>query len=200
MKKTITLMLLLAMAGSANADLVLKSERNIRFCPGVFTKSGESITYLYSDLKDKNDVTIYSPDFLVDKTFSPVLPEFQEGSFTEEATVILTGMNVVPEDQYGNKNYSMSAQWEASSQEEMLNKLGSLYTAFTDPMGNPACYPGYTSFKYSNIFGRQYPTSWYALIDGMVYNIYTYDAFYTLAYDEESAVWTRTSEDIRILE
>ena len=101
MKKIATLMLLLAIAGSANADLVLKGT-DIEVCPGVLTKSGESVAYS----QNGGVAYIYSPDFLVDKTIT--VPGGQYISFTEEATVIPTGVTVVPEDQYGNKNYSMS--------------------------------------------------------------------------------------------
>ena len=212
MKKIASLMLLLAMASSANADLVLKTEEDsLRFCPGVFSTNGASIAYSISKIsrgKVGGDITIYNQDFLVEKTFSSVTSEYQTVSFTEEATVIPTGVTVVPEDQYGNKNYSMHARWEASSQEEMINKLKEEYswytfTEFTDVFGNPACYyendfMSY-SFAYENIFEKKYPYSWYALIEGMVYEFsvsYYNDNFYTLAYDEESAVWTRTSENI----
>ncbi len=108
----------------------------------------------------------------------------------------------MPENEWGVQNYYTSYEFDASSQEEMISKLLSNYnwdtfTPFTDAMGNPACYRENASFRYSNIFGKQYPESWYALIDGKVYGVNTYDPFYSLAYDEASAVWTRTSEDIQ---
>ena len=198
MKKITTLMLLLALAGSAKADLVLKAKGSIDVCPGLFTTSGNSVVHSIND----NVVTIYTSDFLVDKTFTCVKSEYQWGSVIEVATVTPTGLNIVPDNIYGSKNYYTSYMFEASSGGEMINKMkeydpsGTLFL-FTDPMGNFACYfyEGY-SFKYENLFGKKYPTSWYALIDGYVYCINTYDSFYTLAYNEESAVWTRISEDI----
>ena len=200
MKKTISMMLLLAMAGSAKSDLVLKTKGYFDVCPGLFTTSGNSVVHSIND--NDNVVTIYTSDFLVDKTFTCVKSEYQTGSVTEVATVTPTGLNIVPDDIYGSKNYYTSYMFEASSQEDMINKVkeynpsGTLFL-FTDPMGNFACYfyESY-SFKYENLFGKKYPTSWYALIDGYVYRINTYDRFYTLAYNEESAVWTRISEDI----
>ena len=199
MKKSITLMLLLAIAGSANARIVLKSEGRIYVCPKELNTSGKSIVYTQGD----GEVTVYTPDFLVDKTFRVPVQEYQDGNVTEEATVKLTHMNVVPEDLWGFENYyKSSAYWidGASSQEEMISKVqseyGGNYIAFTDAMGNPACYRQNGSFKYPSIFGEQYPTEWYALIDGTVFEISTNSYFYTLGYDEASAVWTRTSEDI----
>lgn len=203
MKKSITLMLLFVMAISANAGLVLQTKGSIYVCPKVFNTSGKSVVY---SINGDESVTIYTPDFLVDKTIIPPVQEYLSGSFTEEATVKATGVNVVPSivyyEGYVSNNYSSYYQFEASSQEDMITKLKEnnfydTFTAFTDPMGNPACYnDSYASFKYENVFGKQYPTSWYALIDGKVYSISTYDDFYQLAYDEKSAVWTRTSENI----
>ena len=201
MKKTISMMLLLAMAGSTKAGLVLKTEGHIDFCPGLFTTSGQTVV---CSISDDNEVTIYTQDFLVDRTFTCVGQE-QSGSFTEEATITPTGLKAVPEiiyeSGYSYKNYSSYSMFEARSQEEMIEKLkeNNSYTtfiAFTDPMGNPACYDNYASFKYENIFGKQYPTSWYALIEGTVYSVSTYDSFYTIEYDEENAVWTRTSDNV----
>lgn len=202
MKKSVTFMLLLAIAGSANAGIVLQSEKRIYVCPKELTTSGKSIVYTHGD----GEVTVYTPDFLVDKTFKVPVQEYQTGSFEEEATVKLTHLNAVPTESWGETNYDMYDRFPASSQEEMISELqseyGGHYTAFTDPMGNPACYNQYTSydFKYQSIFGEQYPTEWYALIDGIVYRIYTYSDFYTPGYDEASAVWTRTSEDISTYE
>ncbi len=65
MKKHFTLMMLLAIAGSASAELVLKTTSKIRICPNVLTTSGKSIVYT----EDNGVVTVYTPDFLVDKTF-----------------------------------------------------------------------------------------------------------------------------------
>lgn len=214
MKKFATLMLLLAIAGSAHADLVLKtekrSEKDLNVVPNALTTSGKTVFYTLSlsSGEGKGDVTVFSPDNgFAPKTFNIGEVEYQSGSYMEEAVVKPTGVNIVPQSQYGGKNYSMSSSVgsygigtvSASSQEEMIDKLTSLkeqtFTAFTDYFGNPACY-GNTSFVLENLFGKQYPTSWYALIDGMIYSISTYSNFYTFAYDEESAVWTRTSESI----
>lgn len=193
-------MLLLAMAGSTHAELVLKNTNRFSVVPNVFTTSGKTVFYSGgSETGDKTggEVIVYSPDDFTPKTFRIGVAEYQIGSYEEEAIVTLTGMNVFPESVDGRKNYDAYSRWEASSQEEMIDKLGSsYYVAFTDPMGNPACYYVWGSFMYKNIFGEQYPSSWYALIDGMVYQISTYNDFYSPAYDEESAVWTRTSEDI----
>jgi len=198
-------MLLLSIAGSANADLVLKTKgrkKDFNVVPNALTTSSKTVFYtlsLYGG-EGNGDVTVFSPDNgFAPKTFNIDEVKYQSGSYIEESVVTLTGVNIVPEDESGNKNYSASSLWEASSQEEMINKLGSSYVAFTDPMGNPSCYYNDywgSYFKYHNIFGKEYPTQWYALIDGMVYQIYTYASFYSLAYDEESAVWTRTSESI----
>lgn len=152
--------------------------------------------------ESKSNATIFSSDFLVDKTFALVKSEYRYGSVTEQATVTPTGLIAVPESSYGSMNYSVYNWIAASSQEEMINKMkeynpsGTLFL-FTDPMGNFACYfyESY-SFKYENLFGKRYPTSWYALIDGYICNINTYDSFYTIAYDEENVEWTRTSENI----
>lgn len=213
MKKFATLMLLLAIAGSAHADLVLKTEKggknDFNVVPNALTTSGKTVFYTLriSSGEGKGDVTVFSPDNgFAPKTFNIGEVEYQSGSYMEEAVVKLTGVNIVPQSQYGGNNYSMSSsvgEWgigtvSASSQEEMIDKLTSLkeqtFTAFTDYFGNPACY-GNTSFVLENLFGKQYPSSWYALIDGMIYSISTYSNFYTFAYDEESAVWTRTSEE-----
>lgn len=198
MKKKLTLMMLLAIAGSASAELVLKTTSEFRVCPNVLTTSGKSIVYTVSN----DEVKVYTPDFLVDKTFKIPEQEYQVGRIMEETKVTLTGVNAVPENEWGVQNYYTYYEFDASSQEEMISKLLSNYswdtfTTFTDAMGNPACYRESASFKYSNIFGKQYPESWYALIDGKVYGVNTYDPFYSLAYNEASAVWTRTSEDIQ---
>lgn len=204
MKKSITLMLLFVMAISANAGLMLQTKGSLYVCPKVFNTSGKSVVYSFN--RDEG-VTIYTPDFLVDKTIIPPVQEYLSGGFTEEATVKATGVNVVPSvvyyDDFVSNNYYSNLCFDASSQEDMITKLNEnygnyyMFTAFTDPLGNPACYSdSYASFKYANLFGKQYPEEWYALIDGGVYRIYTYDSFYQLAYDEKSAVWTRTSENI----
>lgn len=206
MKKFATLMLLLAIAGGAHADLVLKTEKggkhDFNVVPNALTTSGKTVFYTLSisSGEGNGDATVFSPDNgFAPKTFNIGEVEYQRGWYTEEAIVTLTGMNFVPEDERGYPNYSATSLWEASSQEEMIDKLTSLkeqtFTAFTDYFGNPACY-GNTSFVLENLFGKQYPTSWYALIDGMIYSISTYSNSYTFAYDEESAVWTRTSESI----
>lgn len=196
MRKFTTIIMLLAVVGSANADFVLKVKSGegprIRAVPKEFSINGQAIAFT----EDDGEVTVYTSDFLIDRKFRIHTEEYESGGFIEVATVTITGMNFVPEKENGSKNYSAYPEWEASSQEEMINKLGSSYSAFTDPMGNPGCYYNYSTFKFENIFGKQYPTSWYALIDGMVYSIYTYDYFYSLAYDEDSAVWTRISENI----
>lgn len=203
MKKTITIMLLLMMAGSVSADLVLKEKRGLYVCPNVLTKSGKGVVYAFD--YEKNEITIYSSDFFVDKTIRVPVQEYQSGSFTEEAIVTITGVNVVPETEYGSKNYStyrFHVGFEAESQEDMINKLeeyvgyGYTFTAFTDPLGNPACYSEESSFYCESLFGKQYPERWYALIEGMIYEISTYSDFYTPVYNEESAVWTRTEETI----
>ena len=200
MKKTITLMMLFAMVSSANADLVLNTKGNLYVCPGMFTTDGKAI--VYSMNRNDNTVTIYTPDFLVDKSFTPVNSGFQQGYVTDVATVTPTGVNVTPEGQYW-KNYSIYVIFGGTnSQEEMINILkeqspSSTLVLFTDPMGNFACYYyESTSYKYENLFGKKYPTSWYALVDGQVCSIETYDRFYTIAYNEESVVWTRTQEDL----
>ena len=198
MKKIITLISLLIMAGSISADIVLKTKERLKCCPGMITKSGEAVVYQYSG----NEITVYSLDFLVDRSFTPVKTEYQSGTVVEEAIVTPTGLSPTPENQYGGKNYSTYLEWAASSQDEMINKLReqspySTLIVFTDAMGNPACYDyGNSSFKYENLFGKKYPTTWYALIDGYVYRVDTYDSFYTVIYDEENAVWTRKSEKL----
>lgn len=198
MKKSITFMLLLIMAGSVSADLVLKAKGGIGGCPSMFTRSGQPIVFSV----DNDVVTVYTQDFLVDRTFTVVTHEHQYGRVTETATVTPTGLNAVPETEYGNTNYSETREWAASSQDDMVVKLKELFPngtliIFTDPMGNFACrnYDS-DSFMYMDLFGKKYPTVWYALIDGYVYSIHTYDSFYALAYDEGSVVWTRTGEDI----
>lgn len=194
-------MLLLAIAGSTSADLVKKVEggygTEVSLCPGMFTSSGKTVVYTYG--WSTGEVTLYTSDFEVDRTFTVPAGQYTSRSFTEKATVTPTGMNVVPTNTYGYDNY-YSYTWDsADSQEDMINKLtqynGYSYTAFTDPMGNPACYRNDGTFKYENLFGKQYPTEWYALIDGSVKVISTYDAFYTLAYDESTAVWEVTQEE-----
>lgn len=196
MKKTLTFMLLLAIAGSTSADLVKKIEGGsgyVSLCPGMFTTSGKTIVYTCSST---GEVTLYTPDLEVDRNFT--LPGYTERIFTEQVTVTPTGMNVVPTSSYGSDNYYSYTLFSADSQEDMINKLAQYRyscTVFTDPMGNPACYRNDGTFKYENLFGKQYPTAWYALIDGEVKNIITNDAFYTLAYDESTAVWEVTQEE-----
>lgn len=198
MKKIITVVLLLVIVGSVRADFVLKTNGTINICPGIFTESGASVVYT----EDDNSITIYDENFLVEKTFTAVSHEYQSGSVVEEAIVTPTGLDAIPESMYGGKNYDSRREWEANSQEEMINKLReqspySTLIVFTDAMGNPACYNFDNGmFKYENLFGKKYPTRWYALIDGYVYSINTYDSFYTITYDEASAVWTRKSENI----
>lgn len=194
-------MLLLAIAGSTSADLVKKVEggngTEVSLCPGMLTSGGKTVVYTYD--KSTGEVTLYTPDFEVDRTFT-VPGQYTSRSFTEQATVTPTGMNVVPTNTYGYGNYYIYIiTLLADSQEDMINKLtqyeGYSCTAFTDPMGNPACYRNDGTFKYENLFGKQYPTEWYALIDGSVKFISTSDAFYTLAYDESTAVWEVTQEE-----
>lgn len=195
MKKSITLMLLLMMTGSASADLVLKTEGRLSVVPKVLTTSGKSVFYSY-DSYEPQEVTVYSPDNFEPKTFNLITTEYQSGEYTEEATVTVTGVNVV----LSGGTYYKSSQFEADSQEAMINNLNSYwttYTAFTDPLGNPACYSESGSFFCESLFGKKYPTQWYALIEGMVYGIYTYSGFYTPVYNEESAVWTKTSENMQ---
>lgn len=198
MKNTITFVMLFAMAVSMHADLVLKTKGFIEFCPSIFTISGTPVAYSFSE----NKATIYTSDFLVDRTFILVKSEYQYGSFTEQATVTPTGLIALPESSYDGKNYSVNKWIVANSQEEMISKIKENYPSttwflFTDPMGNFACY-NYDSYsyKYENLFGKKYPTSWFALIDGYICSISTYDSFYTIAYDDENVEWTRTSEDI----
>ena len=206
MKKTLTFMLLLAIAGSASADLVKKVEGGgdieVSLCPGMLTTSGKTIVYTYNS--STGEVTLYTPNLEVDRTFTMPRQEYTSRSFTEQTTVTPTGMNVVPTTYYGSNNYSSYYLFSAGSQEDMISKLaaqyGYSYTAFTDPMGNPACYRNDGSFKYENMFGKQYPTEWFALIDGEVKRISTYNAFYTLAYDESTAVWEVTQEETNIYE
>ena len=201
MKKTITLMLLLAMASSTSADLVKKVEGGggitVSLCPGMLTTSGKAIVYTYNE--SSGEVTLYSPDFEVDRTFTVPRQEYTSRSFTEQVTVTPTGMNVTPTSSDGYNNYYTSYELPADSQEDMINKLaeryGYSYTAFTDPMDNPACYRNDGSFKYENLFGKQYPTEWYALINGRVSRVSTFDAFYTIAYDESTAAWEVTQEE-----
>lgn len=201
MKKTITLMMLFAIAGSAKSDLVKKIEGgnsiNVSLCPGMLTKSGKAIVYTYNE--SSGEVTLYTPDFEVDRTFAVPMQEYTSRSFTEQATVTPTGMNIVPTNSSGYNNYYTNYQFSADSQEDMISKLAEQYgyscTAFIDPMDNPACYRNDGPFKYENVFGKKYPTEWYALIDGIVYQVYTRDAFYTLAYDESTAVWEVTQEE-----
>lgn len=211
MKKTITLMLLLAIAGSANADLVLqKMESSISVCPSLFSADGFSVAY--SCDYSTGDIIIYDQDFHVNKSFTCVTSECQSGNVTEEATVIPTGVKVATTYYaFGNQynNYDTEPLWEAHSQEEMVSKLNELYpnetfTTFTDYFGNPACFNNSADFAFENFFGKKYPRKWYALIDGMAYIISTYDqgmygnpGFYSsVTYDEESAVWIRTSENL----
>ena len=198
MKKTLTFMLLLAIAGSTSADLVKKVEGGsgyVSLCPGMFTTSGKTIVYTYN--VNTGEVTLYTPDFEVDRTFTMPVQECTIRYFTEQTTVTPTGMNVVP-----TGNYYSYTMFSADSQEDMINKLaqyGYSCTVFTDPMGNFACYRNDGSFKYENLFGKQYPTEWFALIDGEVTRISTYDAFYTLAYDESTAVWEVTQEEAQTM-
>ena len=198
MKKTLTFMLLLAIAGSTSADLVKKIEGGssyVSLCPGMFTTSGKTIVYTYNE--NTGEVTLYTPDFEVDRTFTMPVQECTIRYFTEQTTVTPTGMNVVP-----TGNYYSYTMFSADSQEDMINKLaqyGYSCTVFTDPMGNFACYRNDGSFKYENLFGKQYPTEWFALIDGEVTRISTYDAFYTLAYDESTAVWEVTQEEAQTM-
>lgn len=201
MKKTLTFMLLLAIAGSTSADLVKKVEGGndieVSLCPGMLTTSGKTIVYTCN--RSTGEVTLYTPDFEVDRTFTVPRQEYTERHFTEQTTVTPTGMNVVPTSSYGYNNYYSYTLFSADSQEDMISKLatqsGYSCTAFTDPMGNPACYSNNVTFKYENLFGKQYPTQWYALIDGMVNRFETYNDFYTLAYDESTAVWEVTQEE-----
>ncbi len=198
MKRNIILVMLFVASSSLYAGIVLKSDQILGIVPSVCTASGESIVYEYN--YDNGEITIYTPEFMVDKIIKIPQQEYQSGYIEETATVTATGVNIVPEDAYGNLNYSMSSYGEASSQDEMIQILRDNYfnvgDAFTDPMGNPACYSDYYSFFYPNLFGNNYPTSWYALIDGVIYGIYTDRSFYSIAYNEEDAVWTRISGDI----
>lgn len=198
MKRNIILMMLFAVASSMYADLVLRSDNSLRVVPSVCTTSGKSIVYSFNYYN--GEITVYTPEFLVDKVIKTPILEYQSGYITETATVTPTGVDIVPEDAYGNLNYSMSSYGEASSQDEMIQILRDNYynpgDPFTDPMGNPACYSDYYSFFYPNLFGNNYPTRWYALIDGTIYRISTYNGFYSFTYNEEDAVWTRTSENI----
>lgn len=198
MKRNITLMMLFVVASSMYADLVLRSDNSLRVVPSVCTTSGKSIVYSFN--YDNGEITVYTPEFLVDKVIKTPILEYQSGYITETATVTPTGVDVVPEDRYGYKNYYMDSYGEASSQDEMIKILRDNYynpgDPFTDPMGNPACYDPYSSFFCSNLFGNNYPISWFALIDGTIYRISTYNGFYSFTYNEEDAVWTRTSENI----
>lgn len=200
MKRNIILMMLFAVASSMYADIVLKSDKSIRIIPNTCTTSGKTIVYSY-DYSD-GGFTVYTPDFLVDKIIKVPQMVHQEGTFTETATVAPTGVDIVPEDAYGSINYYTYSVGKANSQDEMIQKLQEDYnyytvTAFTDPLGNPACYiEGYTRFMYENLFGKKYPRNWYALIDSTIYNVETYSRFYTITYNEEDAVWTRISENI----
>ncbi len=203
MKKTLTFMLLLAIAGSTSADLVKKVEGGndirVSLCPGMLTTSGKAIVYTLN--RSTGEVTLYTPDFEVDRTFTMPVQEYTERSFTEQATVTPTGMNVVPTTYYGSRNYSSSYLFPAGSQEGMISELEARYgyslTAFTDPMGNPACYRNDGPFKCENLLGKQYPTEWFALMNEYVYGISTNDAFYTPTYDESTAVWEVTQEETK---
>lgn len=198
MRRNIILMMLFAVASSLYADIVLRSDNSLRVVPSVCTTSGKSIVYSFN--YDNGEITVYTPEFLVDKVIKTPILEYQSGYITETATVTLTGVDIVPEDRDGYKNYYMDSYGEASSQDEMIKILRDNYynpgDPFTDPMGNPACYDPYSSFFCSNLFGNNYPISWYALIDGTIYRISTDNDFYSLTYNEEDAVWTRTSENI----
>lgn len=160
MKKNLILVLL-AIAGSANAGLVLKTTGRTYVCPKGQTTSGKSIVYTVNN----GEVTVYTPDFPVDKTFRIPTQEHRRVSFTEEAKVMATGVIAVPQNKQGIKNYRLDYNgFNANSQEEMISKLqsesGGEFTAFTDAMGNPACSrKNATSayFLYSS-FGEQYPT------------------------------------------
>lgn len=162
----------------------------------MLTTSGKAIVYTFNS--NTGEVTLYTPDFEVDRTFT-VPVQYTSRSITEQATVVATGMNAVPTTYYGSNNYSSSYLFYAESQEDMISKLtaqyGYSYTAFTDPMGNPACYRNDGTFKYENVFGKMYPTEWFAFMDGNVRYISTNDAFYTIAYDESTAVWEVTQEE-----
>lgn len=199
MKRNIILMMLFAVASSMYADIVLKSDKSIRIIPNTLTTSGKTIVYSY-DYSD-GEITVYTPDFLVDKIIKVPHQEYQSGNFEETATVEATGVDIVPENIYGSKYYYTYSWGEANSQDEMIQKLQDSYynsaTAFTDPLGNPACYiERYAQFMYESLFGKKYPQQWYALIDGTIYEIYTSREFYAITYNEDDAVWTRTSEDI----
>ena len=119
MKKTLTFMLLLAIAGSTSADLVKKVEGGsgyVSLCPGMFTTSGKTIVYTYN--VNTGEVTLYTPDFEVDRTFTMPVQECTIRYFTEQTTVTPTGMNVVP-----TGNYYSYTMFSADSQKDMINKL-----------------------------------------------------------------------------
>ncbi len=201
MKRNLILVMLFVAASSLYAGIVLKSDKILEIVPSVCTTSGKSIVYEYN--YDNGEITVYTPEFMVDKIIKIPQFEYQSGSFTETATVSPTGVDIVPEDTYGNINYSVNS-WsylgEVSSQDEMIQILRDNYfyvgDAFTDPMGNPACYYDSYSFFYPDLFGNKYPTRWFALIDNGIYEYYAWSSFYEIAYNESDASWTRISGDI----
>ena len=65
MKRNIILMMLFAVASSMYADLVLRSDNSLRVVPSVCTTSGKSIVYSFN--YDNGEITVYTPEFLVDK-------------------------------------------------------------------------------------------------------------------------------------
>ena len=192
-------MMLFAVASSMYADIVLKTNNSLKIVPKVCTTNERSIVYSYNS--DVGEITVYTPDFLVDKFIKAPQQEYQSGNFEETAIITPTGVDIVPEDAYGYKNYYISSCGEANSQDEMIQMLQEYsdypFTAFTDPFGNPACYiEQYTQFMYESFFGKKYPQRWYALIDGTIYEIEASRSFFNITYNEEDAVWTRTSEYI----
>lgn len=206
MKKILLSIALMVTVANVHADVVLKAP-SIKVCPKELTTSGKTITYTADDDK----ITVYTPDFLVDRTFTLPQNRASHGSYTEKGNVKVTGAKFKFDDYKIFYDGSfVKTDITATTRKELLEYLttnyGSGYSAFTDPLGNPGCFLSYHSeyeSSYDNcylreLFGTKYPKSWYAIVDGSVY-YYSYSDYYypyDLTYNESSAEWTRYNEQV----
>lgn len=210
MKKTfLTAVIFLATATVANAQLIFsKTGCDLGFVPKSLTVSEKTVPYMVVGYEYAN-INILDDNFNTVKTLNLNCPKYKSVTFTETATVELTGAKLnlpLTGLQYSGSRYYYYDNASGTTIYPTATTLTEMITVLNEHSydadfkefqidGMVACYDanGY-DFYQSSIFGKKYPSKIYAIGEDNFIYYYYISGYYTPTFDESSAQWTNRKE------
>lgn len=169
---------------------------DIDITPSCFTSNGKAVPVGFDYSDENTTVTILDSDFKVVKQLNNLKSvTYEYCSYSEIATVKPTGATITDSDQHEYDGIGETIT--ATDLNSMIQKMSSTHDGdfygFTDSKGRLSCWsPQYSRFYEQQWFGTMYPENYFAIIDGIVNEIYV---SYEPVCDIDHAQWTPLKGD-----